>query len=118
MQNTAPDILALRPETVVALEIGPGCRRRDLPAVGPCRTWIVEMDPGSVWPVLDQHDRHGEIVLVLSGEMIDGDRRFAAGTYLVYSPHSAHQPHTEVGARLFGINGVDDVRPSLGHVTA
>lgn len=91
-------------DTVAAIAVGPGCYRRDLPTAGGVRAWIVDMDPGAQWPHVDQHDRHGEEVLVLSGEMIDGDRRIGPGTYILYGPDSAHQPRTEIGVRLFGIN--------------
>lgn len=95
---------AVNPDEVVPIEVGPGCTRRDLPTVGPVRAWIVEMAPGAMWPHVDQHGEHGEEVLILDGEMIEGDRRFGPGTYLLFGPNSRHQPRTETGVRLFGIN--------------
>jgi ChrR Cupin-like domain len=95
---------ALIPDDVVALEIGPGCFRRDLPSSEGVRAWIVDMAAGSRWPFEDVHDEHGEQVWIVSGELIEGDRRFSAGTYLNFGPNSRHQPSTETGVRLFGIN--------------
>jgi anti-sigma factor ChrR (cupin superfamily) len=84
--------------------VGPGCIRRDAPAIAGVRSWFVEMAPGSTWPHVDHHDAGGEVVYVLEGELIEGNRRFAAGTMLIFPPNSSHQPRTEVGVRLFGFN--------------
>ncbi|WP_294002931.1 cupin domain-containing protein [Sphingomonas sp.] len=92
------------PEAVPPVIVGPGCVRRDLPTAGGVRAWIVEMEPGAEWPHVDQHDQYGEEVLILSGDMIEGDRVFGAGSYLVFGPNSSHRPRTETGVRMFGIN--------------
>jgi anti-sigma factor ChrR (cupin superfamily) len=96
--------IAIDPAKVEPIVIGPGCYRRDLPTAGGVRAWIVEIEPGFTWPYVDVHGARGEEVLVLEGEMIDGDQRFGPGTYIVYGPDSSHQPRTETGVRLFGIN--------------
>ena len=95
---------ALTPEDVEPVEVGPGCFRRDLPSTAGARAWIVDIEPGSQWPYEDLHDVRGEQVWVVSGELIEGDRRFGAGTYLNYGPDSRHRPRTESGVRLFGFN--------------
>jgi anti-sigma factor ChrR (cupin superfamily) len=102
MQISIPD--ALRPEDVEPIEVGPGCTRRDFPAADGIRAWIVDMEPGAQWPYEDVHEATGEQVWVVSGELIEGERRFGAGTYLGYGPNSRHQPRTESGVRLFGVN--------------
>ena len=84
--------------------VGPGCYRRDLPTIGNVRAWFVDIDPGAQWPHVDQHDEHGEAVLVVSGELIEGEQRYPAGSYLLYHPHSSHRPRTDTGVRLFGFN--------------
>jgi hypothetical protein len=94
----------VRVDDVVPVEVGPGCRRRDLPSTAGVRVWVVDMDPGSRWPHVDVHDETGEEVYVASGELIEGERRFGPGTYLFFHPHSRHQPRTETGVRLFGFN--------------
>jgi len=94
----------INPNDVPAIRIGPGCYRRDLPTAGGVRAWFVDMDPGAQWPHVDQHDEFGEEVLVVSGELIDGERTFKQGSYILYGPNSSHQPRTETGVRLFGIN--------------
>lgn len=96
-----PDIL--RVEDVDPVVVGPGCLRRDLPGPEGLRVWMVDMAPGSVWPVVDEHDT-GEAVYVVAGEVIEDGQRFGIGTYLYFRPGSRHQPRTGKGARLFGIN--------------
>jgi len=95
---------AMTPEDVAPLEIGPGCFRRDLPGPAGARLWIVDMEPGAQWPYVDVHGDQGEQVWIVSGDLIEGERSFGPGTYLSFAPNSAHQPRTESGARLFGIN--------------
>jgi ChrR Cupin-like domain len=104
-------ITAVDPDEIERIEIGPGCYRRDLPTAGGVRIWIVEIEPGGQWPFVDQHDELGEEVLVLEGELLDDGRVFGPGTYLLYGPNSRHQPRTETGVRLYGIN----VAQSLTH---
>jgi anti-sigma factor ChrR (cupin superfamily) len=98
------DMLPVQVDAVEPVEVGPGCLRRDLPSTGSVRVWVVDMAPGSRWPHVDVHDAAGEEVYVVSGEVIEGERRFPAGTYLHFRPHSSHRPRTEIGARLFGFN--------------
>jgi hypothetical protein len=40
---------------VPAIEVGPGCLRRDLPRLPGIRAWVVDMAPGSEWPHVDHH---------------------------------------------------------------
>lgn len=94
---------AVRVDDVDPVCVGPGCFRRDLPGTADLRVWVVDMAPGSTWPVVDEHET-GEAAYVVAGEVIEGDRRFGAGTYLFFAPGSRHQPRTAKGARLFGIN--------------
>lgn len=102
--SLVPGLLPVDVDAVAPVEVGPGCLRRDLPATGAVRVWVVDMAPGSVWPSVDQHDETGESVYVVSGEVIEGDQRFGPGTYLSFQAHSRHRPRTEVGVRLFGFN--------------
>ena len=95
---------AIDPNAIEPVHVGPGCTRRDLPANAGVRVWIVDMEPGAQWPYEDVHDATGEQVLILSGELIEGDRRLGPGTYLNFGPNSRHQPRTETGVRLFGLN--------------
>ncbi len=92
------------PDTIVPVVVGPGCLRRDLPTVGGLRAWIVDMAAGAEWPFVDQHDAYGEEVYVVSGEMIDGEQRIGAGSYVLFGSGSSHRPRTEIGVRLFGVN--------------
>ncbi|MGH8396752.1 MAG: cupin domain-containing protein [Gammaproteobacteria bacterium] len=102
---------AIRVDDVYPIVVGPGCSRRDLPSTNNLRVWVVDMAPGSIWPVLDVHDA-GEEVYVVSGEIIEGEQRFGAGTYLFFKPGSSHRPRTDTGARLFGINPIFPSRTS------
>jgi anti-sigma factor ChrR (cupin superfamily) len=102
-QVQPPPLVPLVVDDVPAVEVGPGCLRRDLPSPPSLRTWVVDMAAGSVWPYVDRHDGVEE-VYVVRGELIEGERRFGPGTYLYFTPGSSHQPRTETGVRLFGVN--------------
>lgn len=99
-----PMLATVRVDDVPAVEVGPGCSRRDLQGTSGVRVWVVDMAPGSRWPSVDVHDETGEEVYVVSGELIEGEQRFGPGTYLFFGPGSSHQPRTETGVRLFGFN--------------
>lgn len=101
---SAAMLTVVDPDHVQPVVVGPGCLRRDLPTAGGLRAWVVDMEPGAEWPHVDQHDEFGEEVFVVSGEMIEGERRVGPGSYLLFGPHSAHRPRTETGVRLFGVN--------------
>ena len=94
---------AMNIDDVTPIEVGPGCYRRDLPSNAGMRVWIVDMEPGSTWPVVDEHDT-GEEFYVIRGEVIEGDRRLGAGMYATWTRGSSHRPYTETGVRLIGIN--------------
>lgn len=86
------------------VHVGPGCTRRDLPHFNGSRAWIVEIEAGHIWPYPDQHDEKGELVLVLSGDLLEGDSIYGPGSYLIFGPNSIHTPATKTGVRLFGLN--------------
>ncbi len=93
----------VRLDDVAAVEVGPGCFRRDLPSNIGVRVWVVDIEAGSEWPYIDEHDT-GEGYYVVSGEVIEDDQRIGAGAYVLFAPGSRHQPRTETGVRLFGFN--------------
>jgi anti-sigma factor ChrR (cupin superfamily) len=95
--------VAVHVDEVAPIEVGPGCYRRDLPSTSNVRVWIVDMDPGSTWPYVDEHGT-GEEIFIVSGEVIENGRRYGAGTYIFFEPGSSHQPTTDIGVRIFGIN--------------
>ena len=100
----APEGLAgVAVEQLPVVEVGPGCTRRDLPALPGVRAWVVDMAPGSTWPHVDHHPA-GEAYYVVSGEVIEGERRFGAGSCVHFAPGSRHRPRSEHGVRLFGLN--------------
>ena len=92
-------------DAVTAVEVGPGCLRRDLPGHDGVRVWVVDMAPGSEWPQVDHHP-FGESYFVASGELIEGEQRYPAGTHVWFAPGSRHRPRTEHGVRLYGLNPV------------
>ena len=90
-------------DTLPPVVVGPGCTRRDLFPVAGVRAWVVDMAPGSTWPRVDEHPA-GEAYVVLSGEVIEGDARYGAGTCVHFAPGSRHRPGRDGGVRLLGYN--------------
>ncbi|WP_205287595.1 cupin domain-containing protein [Luteibacter jiangsuensis] len=88
---------------IPTVDIGAGCLRRDLPSTPGVRLWIVDMQPGAQWPHVDHHDT-GEGFYVIDGELIEGERRHCAGTWVHFAPGTWHQPRTVSGVRLLGYN--------------
>ena len=95
---------AVRVDDVAPVDVGNGCYRRDLPSTAGVRVWVVDISPGGEWPHVDQHDDAGEEIYVVNGELIEGDQRYEAGTYVFFKPGSRHRPRSEKGVRLFGFN--------------
>ena len=86
------------------IQVGPGRVRRDLPSRNGIRIWIVDMAAGSQWPYVDTHDANGEDILVVEGELIEGERTIAAGSFVEFAPHSRASAAHITGVRLFGFN--------------
>ncbi|GHF82528.1 cupin domain-containing protein [Kitasatospora xanthocidica] len=89
-------------DEVEPVEVAPGIVRRRLTATGYARGWLIDFAPGSRWPEVDVHDAE-ERYFVLSGEVIEGEERHPAGSYVVFAPGSSHRPRTETGARMLGV---------------
>lgn len=94
---------ASRIDDLPAVRVGSGCTRRDLSSDGSVRVWVVDMEPGSIWPYVDDHDT-GEYYYVIEGEVIEGSKRYGAGTYVRFLSGTSHRPRTDTGVRLFGFN--------------
>lgn len=90
-------------DTLVPVEVGPGIQQWTLPTTDRARGWLIDFAPGSEWPVVDVHEDE-ERYFVLDGEIVEGDRRYAAGSYLVFAPGSSHRPRSDSGGRMLGIN--------------
>ncbi|MFD1539274.1 cupin domain-containing protein [Nonomuraea guangzhouensis] len=98
-----PEAQAVHIDDVVPVEVSPGIVRRRLTATEGARGWLIDFAPGTQWPEVDVHEGE-ERYYVLSGEVIEGETRYEAGTYVVFAAGSRHQPRTETGARMLGIN--------------
>ncbi|MFI7276553.1 cupin domain-containing protein [Streptomyces sp. NPDC049879] len=92
---------AVRVEDVEPVDVAPGIVRRGLPRTEYATGWLIDFAPGSEWPDTDEHATE-ERYYVLSGEVIEGEERHGAGTYVVFAPGSSHRPRTETGARMLG----------------
>ena len=90
-------------EEVEPVEVVPGIVRRRLTATDHARGWVIDFAPGTQWPAVDVHQTE-ERYYVLSGEVIEGEQRHPAGSYVVFAAGSRHQPRTETGARMLGIS--------------
>lgn len=100
--GTGPLKTVVHVEEVEQVEVAPGIVSRKVGITGHARGWLVDFAPGSEWPETDVHATE-ERYYVLSGEMIEGEERHGAGTYVVFAPGSRHRPRSESGARLLGI---------------
>ncbi|GAA3579010.1 hypothetical protein GCM10022419_070570 [Nonomuraea rosea] len=97
------EVQSVNIDEVEAVEVVPGIMRRRLPATDHARGWVIDFAPGTQWPEVDVHEGE-ERYFVLSGEVIEGEVRYGAGSYVVLARGSSHQPRTEIGARMLGIN--------------
>ncbi|MDH6705721.1 mannose-6-phosphate isomerase-like protein (cupin superfamily) [Kitasatospora sp. MAA19] len=97
----------VRVEEVAPVDVAPGIVRRRLPVTGYASGWLIDFAPGSEWPDVDVHATE-ERYYVLSGEVIEGNERHGAGSYVVFAPGSRHRPRTEGGARMLGITVLHD----------
>jgi mannose-6-phosphate isomerase-like protein (cupin superfamily) len=96
-------VQTLHVDDVDAEEIAPGITRRELTESAHARAWLIEFGPGTTWPATDHHETE-ERYYVLSGEVVEGDERHAAGTYVTFHAGSSHRPRSDVGASILGIN--------------
>lgn len=90
-------------DEIEVLEVAPGILRRSFTTTDQARAWLIDFAPGTQWPAVDFHDSE-ERYYVLSGEIVEGGRRFPAGTYVTFDAGSSHRPASETGARMLGIN--------------
>jgi quercetin dioxygenase-like cupin family protein len=103
MTTFKPTPVAIHIDDVVPVEVAPGITRRNLTSTALARGWLIDFAPGTTWPSVDHHPTE-ERYYVLDGEVIDGDATYPAGTYVTFAPGSSHQPHTNTGARMLGLN--------------
>lgn len=62
---------------------------------------LIRMEPGSDYP--EHEHTQGEDFIVLEGELIIGNEKFPALSYVYSPPKSVHHPRTEKGCTLFAV---------------
>ena len=97
---------ALNIDDVEAVTVAPGIQRRRLTTTDRARGWLIDFAPGTQWPEVDVHDGE-ERYFVVEGEFIEGDQVFGPGSYVVLAKGSSHQPRSETGGRMLGINIIE-----------
>ena len=90
-------------DQIESVEVAPGITRRSLTATGFARGWLIEFSPRTQWPAVDHHETE-ERYFVLEGEIIEGDIAYQTGSYVTFPAGSSHQPRSERGARILGLN--------------
>ena len=96
--TAVPNLQSVLVDEVDTAEVAPGITRRGLPS-GMVLARAFDMAPGSRWPVVDHHGAD-ESIYVVHGELIEGEDRYPAGTYLLYRAGTSHQPSTETGVQI------------------
>ena len=91
------------------VEVAPGITRRSLTETEFGSAWLIDFAPRTEWPEVDHHPTE-ERYFVLEGELIEGEVSHRAGTYVTFAAGSYHQPRTEIGARILGINEAERTR--------
>ncbi|MGW2539773.1 cupin domain-containing protein [Kitasatospora sp. NPDC001574] len=83
--------------------IAPGITAVRYPS-GPDGAVVMQVDfkPGARWPGIDHHPT-AEIIMVLDGELVDGEGTHRAGTYIYGHPGSEHSPASTTGCTLLAI---------------
>jgi hypothetical protein len=99
-------VQAVNVDDVAPVEVAPGILRRSLTTTDQARAWLIDFGPGTQWPGVDVHDGE-ERYFVIDGEIIDGDAVFGPGSYVVLAKGSSHQPRSESGGRMLGINIIE-----------
>ena len=79
--------------------VAPGITRRRLTASPYARAWLIDFAPCSRWPATDHHEDE-ERYYVLRGEVVEGEARYPACTYVTFHAGSSHRPGSETGASL------------------
>jgi hypothetical protein len=98
-----PTPTSVHVDAVEPVDVAPGVTRRSLTVTEFGSAWLIDFAAGSQWPEVDHHPTE-ERYFVLEGELIEGEDRFGVGTYVTFAAGSSHQPRSELGARILGIN--------------
>ncbi len=102
MQINLAGVFSVNWESVPAVEIYPGVRKRDLwHGHNGAKAAVVEIDAGAAFAELDVHHPGPEEVFVLSGVFNDGVHDYPAGSFIHNPAGSAHVPQSKQGCVLF-----------------
>lgn len=97
-----PGYASVNVDEVPTRELFPGARLRTLwKGDNGAHAHVLEMDAGATWPSRDVHKPGPEELYVVAGVFHDGERAYAAGTFLHAPAGSWHVPATTTGCTLF-----------------
>ncbi|HSH37436.1 MAG TPA: cupin domain-containing protein [Chthoniobacterales bacterium] len=97
----AQGVVGINWRDVLAREICPGIRKRDLwRGADGSKAQIVEIDAGATFTSLDIH-HSAEEIFVVSGVFGDGAREYPAGSFIHNPAGSSHVPQSKEGCVIF-----------------
>lgn len=92
-------------DDVATFTVCPGITGRRLHLTDFIGAWVYDFEPGTEWPAVDHHEAE-ERYYVVSGEIVDNEIAYSAGSYVVMHAGSSHRPGSRTGGRILGVSQV------------